>query len=64
MGKKPYVLTRIEVAGILSTVALNVAGGSSNTHPVDIACSMACAVEHAAETLVALRDLGLIEWRA
>lgn len=55
-------LSKVEVAGVLSTVALNMAYDSNVTHPGDIAAAMANAVEHAAETLVALRDRGLIEW--
>lgn len=55
-------LSKPAMARILSKVAVRVAGGNRDIHPVDMAASMACAIEYAAETLDVLRDSGLIDW--
>lgn len=54
-------LTREQVIATLLEVARK-SVSEGNWHPVDMAYAMSTAVEHAAETLSALRESGGLEW--
>lgn len=53
-------VARIDIVEVLADAAKTAAFESGSTHPEDVALTMADAVRHAAYTIEALSDQGLI----
>lgn len=55
-------LSTVQVENLLLKVAQGATADRNVSHPGDISSAMAFAVEYAAETLTAMRNMGLLKW--